>query len=962
MRQLLVLLACMVCCLPDAAAQKFHVSNYTRAHGLPSDQVRSIAVDTFGFLWLATDDGLVRYDGRQFRSFATALPSRYGRHLLPVDEGLLYSHDAGLSLIRPALDTAHFEMLIEGAIMAASDKLYYPNRLFRRADGSIWISQPNGRVARWEAGSVQQYALDTIARNARSDAAISFAETPSGRLWAATSSGKIYLFEPDQNNFAYKHGTHSVTSMLFHQGALWIGGQKLERFSLSEESDRILRIDQYEMSDGYITAMTPDDIGRLYIGLADRGLFLLETPIKNTPELRPVFSNNDPHRVDPLPFRKIHALYSYSPQELWIASAQGLGILRKRFFESVDGLPNGTTMSLTGGGDNTMYVSFGDVHQIDQGLFGFTAQPLALPRRATVTALGVTNGSLWMGTADGHLLARMADGRIHRDIDLSKRGEGIFFVSADRQGRLWFCQAPTDQPIIGVGCLQADGQVKLYGAPEGLKDRILVVRQSRRGRIYAAGIGATTYLYRYRPEEDAFLNLSLPFDFPVSPNFEVHDLTIDTEERVWLATTDGLLLYDLDHVRRIDLGEGRSDIEVRAVVDMPDGAIWLSTDTEGIWQYRDGDVLSLREESGLPAKIMAYRSLWLDQRQRLWAGTAEGMVYTYHDKAQLSAGSQVRLLGISTEGRPLSPERPLLSNRQEMTVRWVAPARHGYGQVVSYRLDEGEWQRAKPDRVLRVGPFTAGQHQLYVRVRNEGGFDWSGPLVIPFLVRPPWYEQRFWQWVLVLLVVTVVGWLLLGINRRYRKRLRRLATELRRREKESAQQAVNLHELERVHLQEQSEARVNGLGLELLRRFFQRVGPGADEEAILQALTHYLLRYPHVTHFELGRRRGDTLQVETCLREGVGFERYTRRYDPHNCLLSRTIEAGQGIRAVGPATSSSAAAARNTRTLSAGIGMPFLWSKEQEAVLFLYTDQPEHLDTNNLKMLGVLVAYLEQIT
>jgi len=63
-----------------------------------------------------------------------------------------------------------------------------------------------------------------------------------------------------------------------------------------------------------------------------------------------------------------------------------------------------------------------------------------------------------------------------------------------------------------------------YGAAAGLDNRILVIKESERGRLYAAGIGPETYLYRYEPAADAFINLSLPLPFAHSQGFEVHDL------------------------------------------------------------------------------------------------------------------------------------------------------------------------------------------------------------------------------------------------------------------------------------------------------------------------------------------------------------------------------------------------------------------------------------------------------
>ncbi|MCX6251768.1 MAG: histidine kinase [Bacteroidetes bacterium] len=45
------------------------IKNYTTENGLPNNHVRFIAQDHFGFLWVATWDGLATYDGTEFRKF-----------------------------------------------------------------------------------------------------------------------------------------------------------------------------------------------------------------------------------------------------------------------------------------------------------------------------------------------------------------------------------------------------------------------------------------------------------------------------------------------------------------------------------------------------------------------------------------------------------------------------------------------------------------------------------------------------------------------------------------------------------------------------------------------------------------------------------------------------------------------------------------------------------------------------
>jgi ligand-binding sensor domain-containing protein len=50
-------------------AQQFNIQTFSTRDGLSHNDVRSIAIDSSGFLWLATWDGLCRYDGYSFKNY-----------------------------------------------------------------------------------------------------------------------------------------------------------------------------------------------------------------------------------------------------------------------------------------------------------------------------------------------------------------------------------------------------------------------------------------------------------------------------------------------------------------------------------------------------------------------------------------------------------------------------------------------------------------------------------------------------------------------------------------------------------------------------------------------------------------------------------------------------------------------------------------------------------------------------
>ncbi|WP_343702430.1 ATP-binding protein [Chitinophaga sp.] len=70
LRPILLLLLLHVTVLAhEIDTDAFHVRHFTDENGLPQNSVRFIAPDNAGFLWLATENGLVRFDGNRFSRF-----------------------------------------------------------------------------------------------------------------------------------------------------------------------------------------------------------------------------------------------------------------------------------------------------------------------------------------------------------------------------------------------------------------------------------------------------------------------------------------------------------------------------------------------------------------------------------------------------------------------------------------------------------------------------------------------------------------------------------------------------------------------------------------------------------------------------------------------------------------------------------------------------------------------------
>ncbi|NJO25020.1 MAG: hypothetical protein HC867_03330 [Bacteroidia bacterium] len=60
----------LCCCTVNISAQQ-HFVQYNDKNGLPSNLVYFVYQDKKGFIWIATDEGVCRFDGSEFRHYNT---------------------------------------------------------------------------------------------------------------------------------------------------------------------------------------------------------------------------------------------------------------------------------------------------------------------------------------------------------------------------------------------------------------------------------------------------------------------------------------------------------------------------------------------------------------------------------------------------------------------------------------------------------------------------------------------------------------------------------------------------------------------------------------------------------------------------------------------------------------------------------------------------------------------------
>lgn len=129
------------------AAQQLNFKNYTINDGLVANSIRRIMQDEKGFLWIATWEGLSKYDGNKFTNYNTAngLSHNMVNDLYESDNGRLYV----------ATNGGGFDIILENRIIQkAAPSAITVNRFVRFPDGKILVTTDYGGLQEFNNGKL----------------------------------------------------------------------------------------------------------------------------------------------------------------------------------------------------------------------------------------------------------------------------------------------------------------------------------------------------------------------------------------------------------------------------------------------------------------------------------------------------------------------------------------------------------------------------------------------------------------------------------------------------------------------------------------------------------------------------------------------------------------------------------------------------------------------------------------
>jgi len=576
--------------------------------GLPQNTVHAVLQTRDGFLWIATEGGLVRFDGQDLVTFDTAntpeLHSNLINDLAEDDRGTLWiaTTDGLLSLtpdpLHPRFTTnttadglpsnnVHtlrklpgglLILTSAGAALLRSGHLQPLAGLTTDIAPTLVAAAPNGTL--WIAANRQILALapgatatTSIFSTAQIPAAIgalqTIAATAHGDLWVGGHTGLALLSHNHPPLLLHPAPSADITALLPQSNdALWIGTAA----GLSQYTNGSLHAIPAQPT-AHILQLFQDRSKSLWIA-SDRGLDRLD-------RLAPTDAPQLPSQP-PLPISGILSIFEDREGDMWFGTdAAGLTVLREQPFSTLtaaDGLSSDlvrTVFQDSQDHSGTRWIG------TDRGLDRLHAGKLSsLPglQGTVVLALAETNPEsasnasphpdLWIGTPDG--LYRLHDSRLtHLTTADGLPDDFVRSLFADTDGTLWI---GTRNGLAHLDPAAHDSAAAFatYSRLDGLgSDVIGTILRTRSGTLWVGTLGGLSRLDRTR-----FRNYTHAPNAPQGLSGDaITTLHEDRQGTLWIAAHDaGLTRLRNGVFTPIHAPQGKLPEEIFSILEASDSA------------------------------------------------------------------------------------------------------------------------------------------------------------------------------------------------------------------------------------------------------------------------------------------------------------------------------------------------------------------------------------------------------
>jgi len=764
----------------------------TTDDGLSHNRVTDIIQDKNGFVWIATIDGLNRYDGKQFEVYThnndnyTSLTSSYTTCLKEDVNGNIYiGTKSGLNIYnRISNNFSSVSLKSSNSIVAFP----YIRQLLFDNDSTLWIETLSGYLINFNTNTntINKYYKHPAVNQAYY-LYHSLYKDKSGILWIGTrNQPPMYLDEiedsiitisTDENDFSKKRSNDMACYYEDNHNNFWITAlDGVYLFDKKAESfTKFLSTTTYDVKD--------DNDGNIWFATGSGVLKY------NLDENIIVQMKNEKDNPNSISSNSVYKIMEDDMGNLWFATSEGVNVYSSpafafKHFTHIPGVsnsPEGYVVTAIAEDENSnLWIGYED-----DGLDLFNKQSAEfthfLHDLKKSNSLASNKVSALMLDKDNRLWIGLWRGIGFNMLDTKTLSFSLFTYSRMSLEQDWYSDFVEDNNgnfYIGFwganGLTGFDRDTKVF--LDSYKEKFERISCSRlitkllldsQGSIW---VGTTDCgIHRYFPESDS--SVSFFSDDSLNHGLFANNVTDITEDKfgnIWLIN-DILQKYNPENDTFYSYGYANGLItnELSSLITDDEGDIWVGTVNQGLFKF---NIKSLQftqyvKQDGTESNSFTKACTKLASGELFFGCTNGFNIFNPSDIVENTSipipyfGRLYLFDHIVSHDLDELDKIILESDENVFTVELLSsdlinPERYFY-QCMLVGYDEDWVDIDNTNRVVRYAAVPAGNYELKYRIGNRTGI-WSDRTIsILFIIKGPYYLS-WWFILLIISVITVL--------------------------------------------------------------------------------------------------------------------------------------------------------------------------------------------------------------
>lgn len=798
-------------------AQSFTIKKLGMEQNLSNSYIVGITQDKQGYMWFATESGLNRFDGHNFKTyqknyspFTSINSNELNQVLADRTDNTIWIATQRTGLNAFDTKTEKFTYYTNDAGNPYSIVTNDVTNLSQAANGNLWVSTYHRGVDCFDKNSKRfiHYNQSTIPGFV-SNHVWCIADDNHGKLYIGhvfdglsvlnLKNHKIKNFSLNPNNPNSLPGAEVLCIHIDKRNNVWIGTNNgLALFNTKSEKFTVFRNipgKPSSLSNNRILSITEQSEDKLWIGTSQSGINILD--LEGTTLLNPdlisfqhIEANDD---ESGLSYQTVRVVYQDSYNNIWIGtSGGGINVISRnnRYFNTwsyspfrgaKNSLSNKVVCGLCADNENRVWIGTngGGIDLFDNGIktAHFCKETRDLPDNFIISALKDSEGYLWFGSDGSFVIRYNPKTKQFNQITSIISQTGIICFYEDKDKNIWI---GTYSGLFSYHL--PTGEVKRYTSENSrLPDNaVLSISQDEKGRLWIGTLGQGITVFT----PDFKLIRSINTGNGLLSN-AIHHIFRDSKNRIWAATREGLILFktcDDTHYKVFTKKDGMADSYVCAIAEGKPDNIWFSTNS-GISHLlvNENKFVNFNYLDGIPRGNFTAGSVTKTKTGVIFFGSQSGVCYFNSEQnPQVLKPSPVTI----TEFRYFDRHITQPGNAVDLPIANKIEIKHYQNtfsisfNVLDFGLDneteyaymlkgfEDSWYNMGNEKQVTFRNIPPGTYKFMVksRLRNQ---EWSKEITtIQVIIQPPFWLTWWAKTLYFILIVLLIQYILRFYKRR----------------------------------------------------------------------------------------------------------------------------------------------------------------------------------------------------